>query len=179
MNLKCRYYLFIFILAFKSTGQFYPYIELGYGHSELGIGFKTGRISPFIGFDWYAHVTKNFDMETDTFKNESSDFTFMPLLGFDIHLIEKAVNLYTGFQTRSSFWAVKNNQKWYFEFLLGMGIEKRFKCGLALAGEYNFRYSVTKYEHDFLNEYQYYHIFGSAVKMSLKYYVSRRKKSED
>ena len=94
MNLKHRFYLFIFILVFKSLGQFYPYIEVGYGSSELGFGFKAGRISPFIGFEWYADIRRNFDMKSDTLKNESSDFTSMPLIGFDIHVIEKAVNLY-------------------------------------------------------------------------------------
>ena len=144
MNLKYRLYLFIFILTFKSLGQLYPYIEIGNGISDLGIGLKLGRISPFIGFDWYAFIHNYYDIETDTLTGESSDFGIMPLLGMDIFLIEKSVNLYTGFQVESSFWVRVDNPKWYMGFLLGIGIEKRFQRGLALSGEYNIIYNVSK-----------------------------------
>ena len=174
MNIKCRLFLFFFILVFKSVGQLYPYIEIGNSGSDLGIGLKLGRISPFVGFDWSAYVSKNYDIESDTFKNESSDFGIKPLIGLDVHLIEKTVNLYTGFQMQSSFWVAQDDFKWYLGFLIGMGIEKRFKFGLALSGEYNISYSVTKYEWEHSEENNYWHYFRSTPRISIKYYITRK-----
>lgn len=61
-------------------------------------------------------------------------------------------------------------------FFLGIGIEKRFQHGLALSGEYNIKYTVSKFEWEHSKEYEYWHSFSHAPKISLKYYIIRKKK---
>lgn len=169
--MKILLFIIICIIVSNSQAQMYAKVTTGsngIGNSTgcFGIGYRLGRTSPNIRIMFETYLNREM---VSGGSNKNLRYNISPIMGFDISLINKAVEVYVPMNFGAQFRSGPTNINYSLFSELGIGLQRaidKFEFG----GDVGFHYLVINYDHDFKHPF-IHHTLSQYISIHLKFYL--------
>ena len=176
------------ILTGLSYGQAVFSVKPGLNLSGFSVGYKSGKIIPNIGMQYYGGVMEDYD-DTGTLDSKTSIRLLLPSIGSKVLVLDNeeltgyvsgslmlpiltGKSIVNGTEDPDFKKTLKETKFWGFE--IGYGMEYAFAKQFSIGGEMGFRGAKYKNESSITNWTTKARLNMTYTTISLNYYISRK-----